>query len=163
MEEFGPKIIYVKGSENDVVDALSRLPKTEGTGCDGQVTREALAELYSVDKLDDDTFPLTYKIIDKYQQKDPKLVDKLKHAIYQTETFCGGEKKKQLICKNGKIVIPDALQKYVLNWYYTYLLHPGINHTESTIAQHFFWPTLCSDVRAHIRKCGTCQRCKKSK
>ena len=77
--------------------------------------------------------------------------------------MCGGGKERQLICKNGKIVIPDALQKYVLNWYHTYLLHLGINRTKSTIAQHFFWPMLRSDVRAHIRRCGTCQRCKKSK
>ena len=120
-------------------------------------------ELYGVDKLDNDTFSLNYKLIDKFQQKDHNLVDKLKRAIYQTETFCGGKKKRQLICKNGKIVIPDALQKYVLNWYHTYLLHPGSDHTERTIAQHFFWPTLRSDVRAHVKKCGTCQRCKKSK
>ena len=93
LEEFGPEIIYVKGSENDVADALSHLPKTEGTGSDGQVTREALADLYGVDKLDDDTFPLKYKIIDKYQQKDPKVIDNLKRAVYQMETFVGAVKK----------------------------------------------------------------------
>ena len=102
LEEFGLKIIYIKVSKNNVADALSRLPKMEGNVTDGNITREALAELNGVDKLDDDTFPLKYKIIDKFQQKDPKLVDKLKRAIYQTETFCGGKKKRQLICKNGK-------------------------------------------------------------
>ena len=155
LEEFGSKIIYVKGSETDIADALSRLPKTEGNITDGNITREALAELYGVDKLDDDIFPLKYKIIDKFQQKDPKVMDNLKRAIYHTETFCGGGKERQLICKNGKIVIPAALQKYVLNWYHTYLLHPGTDRTERTIAQHFFWPTLRNDIRAHIKHCGS--------
>ena len=35
-------------------------------------TRETLAENYCIDKLDGDIFPLTYQIIDKYQQKDKK-------------------------------------------------------------------------------------------
>ena len=138
IEEFGPKIIYVKGSKNDVAYALSRLPKTESHVTDSKITREYLAECYGLDKLDSDTFPLNYKLIDKFQQKDHILADKLKRAIYQKETFCGGGKELQLICKNGKIVIPAALQKYVLNWYHTYLLHPGTDCTECTTAKHFF-------------------------
>ena len=41
-----------------------------------------------------------------------------------------------IICKNDKIVVPKIIRKYVVNWYHTYILHPGKELTESTISQH---------------------------
>lgn len=34
---------------------------------------------------------------------------------------------RELICKNGKIVLPSLLQKHIIDWYHTILCHPGIN------------------------------------
>ena len=42
-----------------------------------------------------------------------------------------------LICKNDKIVVPKILQKYVVNWYHTYLLNPGTYITEATISKQY--------------------------
>jgi len=136
--------------------------------CDEDITMEMLSESYCVDKLEDDTFPLTFKFIDKYQRKDSTLMGKLKSSInknngYHTESFRGGGKSIELICYNKKIVIPTALQKYVLNWYHTYLLHPGSTRTEETIKQHFYWPNLQKDVRKYVGTCDVCQKCKKQK
>ena len=36
---------------------------------DREITGEVLADSYSVDKLDDDTLPLIYRTIDKYEPK----------------------------------------------------------------------------------------------
>ena len=42
-----------------------------------------------------------------------------------------------LICKNDKIVVPTVLWKYIVNWYHTYLLHPGMDRTEANISEHY--------------------------
>ena len=57
---------------------------------ESKTTREHLAERYCVEKLDSDTFPLAYRMIDKYKCKDKELVEKLKHTNYYTKSFCGG-------------------------------------------------------------------------
>ena len=77
--------------------------------------------------------------------------------------FVGAGTNIELICYNSKIVIPKVLQNYVLNWYHTYLLHPGSTRTEETIKQHFYWPNLRSDVRKYVGSCEICQKCKKQK
>ena len=66
-----------------------------------------------------------------------------------------------LICKNDKIVVPKILQNYVVNWYHTYLLHTGMDCTEATISQHYYWPQLKDNICTHIEVCKTCQKNKK--
>ena len=53
--------------------------------------------------------------MNKYQQKDKELVEKLKWANYHNKYFLGGGNTFMLICKNDKIVVPKILQKYVIN------------------------------------------------
>ena len=161
LEEYGPVIEYVKGIHNDAADALSRLPLIDSAESESKITKEMLSESYSVDKLDADTFPLTYRMIDKYQRKDKNLIAKLKSATYHTKSFRGGGKVTDLICKGDKIVLPTILQKYAVNWYHTYLLHPGMERTEATLCQHYYWPESRDTIRAHIKKCTTCQKNKK--
>jgi len=134
------------------------------------VTKEILSESYGQDVLEPDTFPLTFKYIDKYQRKDLTLMGKLKSSLdtatengYHTKSFRGGGNDIELVCYNSKIVIPKVLQNYVLNWYHTYLLHPGSTRTEETIRQHLYWPNLRNDVRKYVGTCEICQKCKKQK
>jgi hypothetical protein len=49
---------------------------------------------------------------------------------YQLKTFSGGGKIRQLIVKNDKIVIPASLLRGIVDWYHTYLCHPGETCTE---------------------------------
>ena len=71
--------------DDDVVDALSRLPLINSYIAESGVTREQLAGIYGVDKLDDDTFPLIYRAINKYQRKDKEMFEKLKCANHHTK------------------------------------------------------------------------------
>ena len=80
LEEYGPEIKYIKGPDNDAAYALSRLPLINSDITESGVTREQLAESCDVDQLNGDTFPLTYRTINKYQRKDKNLVEKLKFA-----------------------------------------------------------------------------------
>ena len=65
------------------------------------------------------------------------------------------------ICKNDKTVVPTILQKFVVNWYHTYLLHPGKERTEATIRQHYSRPHLRDNIRTDIKFCNTCKKKKK--
>ena len=186
-------MIYIKGENNGAADAMSRLPKEETNNirvvkslcnlpttddyiqeCD--VTTQYMSETYGVDKLELGTFPLTYKLLDKYQRKDKQLLKILKRTIdstsstdhtssYHTKSFRGGGTEIDLICRSDKIVVPKALQNYVLEWYHnhTYLLHPGQDRTELTIKQHLYWENMQDDIRKHVSICDTCQRTKKYK
>ena len=43
-----------------------------------------------------------------------------------------------------------------------YLLHPGMDITEATIHQIFYWPGIRSAVRKEVTNFDTCQRKKPS-
>ena len=71
-----------------------------------------------------------FKTIYQYQQKYPSLFSKCKYGMYQKGSFCGvSNNNNKLITCEDNIVIPSILQSYVLHWYYTYLLHPGMDRT----------------------------------
>ena len=127
LEEFGPELKYIKGENNVVADALSRLENSPN--------REILniSELYGYDDEDmpDIAYPIRYRDIAKAQETDVKLQQKLvSHKDYTLDTFCGGNKDHRLICRNNKICLPKALQnKKTVEWYHEILGHPGETRT----------------------------------
>ena len=164
LEEYGPELIYIKGENNVVADALSRLNLQPTTL---PATLETMAEHFGLDDddLPADAYPLHYKLIAREQNKDRNLFKLLKSNTsgYTIKSFCGGGKKRDLICHNDKIVIPSSLQRRVVEWYHTTLCHPGETRTEQTIRQHFTWTRLRQDVAHVCGRCHTCQVTKKSK
>ena len=89
LEEFDPELKYIKGENNVVAGALSRLEKSNN--------QEILdiSELYGYDdeNLPDSAYPIRYHDIAKAQETDAKLQQKLvSHKDYTLDTFCGGEK-----------------------------------------------------------------------
>ena len=122
-----------------------------------------LAEYYGVNTLDDEVYPLQFKLIQAEQQKEKQLLEKARTSSpnYQVKDFLGGRKKHQLICLNDKIVVPKSLQSKIVNWYHVNLCHPGQTRTEATIRQHFTWSNLRNDVEQVCKKCHTCKLTKK--
>ena len=103
-------------------------------------------------------FLFNLKLIKTYQRLEPSITAKYKDDTYQKGSFCGGSKfyLKLVTCKD-KIVILSKLQRYVLHWYHTYLLHTGMNRTEAMISQHLYWPEIRDAVRKEVTNCDTCQ------
>ena len=94
LEEFGPELKYIKGENNAVADALSRLEKSPN--------QEILniSELYGYDDEDmpDSAYPIRYHDIAKAQETDAKLQQNLvSHKDYTLDTFCGDDKDHRLI------------------------------------------------------------------
>ena len=61
--------------------------------------------------------------------------------------------------KDGKprVVVPQTLQKRLMAWCHTQLVHPGITRLTNTLKQHFAWPTMGNDVKNYLRNCHECQ------
>jgi hypothetical protein len=106
-------------------------------------------------------FPLSYTFLEKAQSTDIVILKetaKIK-SLYSIQPFTGGRKTRELICYNGKIVVPKKLQARVIQWYHDYLGHPGINLTEETIGQHLWWPKMrYCQITNLVTFCSTCQR-----
>ena len=164
LEEFGPELQYIKGDKNIVADALSRLGLTKESSIPTSVTQNA--ELFGSTKQDlpNNLFPVQLKLIQEHQQKDSNLLDSAKADTehFKLKSFHGGGTSRTLICFNNKIVIPVTLQKRVAEWYHLTLCHPGINRTEQTIRQHFWWKELRQHVTKVCEACDICQRTKRT-
>ena len=76
LEEYGPKLLYIKGTKNIVADALRRLPiATSDSNTDLNYPADHFG-LHDSD-LPDDTYPLQYKLIQKCQKTDKPLIQKI--------------------------------------------------------------------------------------
>jgi RNase H-like domain found in reverse transcriptase/Reverse transcriptase (RNA-dependent DNA polymerase)/Integrase zinc binding domain len=165
LEEFGPELLYIKGERNIVADALSRLGIDASTDFVDATSVEAQADLFghSLMDLSPEIMPLKFKQLQAAQQQDSTLLlSSSDSPTFHIKSFCGGGKCRQLICYKDKIVVPESLQKRVVDWYHEILCHPGMTRTEETIRQHFWWRTLRQDVQSTCETCDICQRTKHS-
>jgi transposase InsO family protein len=167
IEEYSPELIYLKGQTNIVADALSRLElATPEISNEEMHDMHYLADNFGLedDDLPEDVYPLQYKLIATHQNKQKDLFIKLnkKQDGFHLKSFCGGGKKRTLICRNEKIIIPKTLQRRVVTWYHDILCHSGETRTEQTLRQQFWWPNLRNDVHDVCSKCDTCQRTKRT-
>jgi cleavage and polyadenylation specificity factor subunit 1 len=163
IEEYSPNLQYIKGENNVVADALSRLEMIETPFEDTKEAFLGLMECFANKSDTDDFHPLNYQHLKIAQDKDKTIqrILKMPDTLYVLKEFHGGGKVTSLVCHNNKIVIPGLLQKHVIMWYHTTLCHPGINRTEESIGQHLWWPKMRSHITNYVQKCPLCQRNKR--
>jgi hypothetical protein len=149
VEEYGPEINYIQGSKNVVVDALSHLPILERTSNEAN-----LLECFSTEP-SDDIFPVDFALIAQYQQSDARLQQLMQQHPQSYATYVLGN--HSLITYDSRIVIPLPLQQVLLNWYHTFLIHPGCDRLYQTLRTHFVWRNMSSQVAALVRDCTECQ------
>ena len=98
LEEFPTELIYTKGGNNVLADALSCLEISDN--------QEILniSEIYGYNDADlpDIPYPICYHNISKAQKTDAKLQQKLvSHKYYTLDTFRGGDQNHRLISRNS--------------------------------------------------------------
>jgi hypothetical protein len=141
MEEHGgPETHCVKGPENMVADALSRLPASNNPEklC-VMPSREELAECFAEDIEPAWSFPVSVALIKSFQQKNDDLIQKAasEDPTCDISPFRGGA----VICHNDNVVTPLQLRTHVVKWHHEMSCHPGERCTEETIThQHLTWP-----------------------
>ena len=109
IEEYGPKLTYIKGENNIIADALSRMRLSEK-----DFSQEAFAGELAVEE-DLPVFPLSYKRIAAEQAKDQKLQARLtnpkeKH-LYSSKNYTFSDKSYDLITRDDKIVVPKSTSR----------------------------------------------------
>ena len=152
VEEFGPKLTYIKGERNIVADFLSRMrldPK--------DFSMDAFAGDPDTDF--PDNYPLSYKEIQYRQHKDKDLQKRVKAspADYPTQEYRSSDKTYSLITHKDKIVLPKPLQKKATEWYHTHLLHQGETRMELTIGQHYWWKGMRRTITETCKACTVCR------
>ncbi len=189
LEEYGPKIIYIKGIHNTVVDTISRLEYDPSINQQLSVTtwRKPRKELktQSETKLDDSLKTLVqsrnrhwqtwrFKLcicksqrrgwlttieIAEAQHKDQELkVYYKKNAIMPIKDICLQlVEDTNVLCKNGKLIIPASLWHRAVAWYHHYLQHPGHSRLKETMRSVMYWKGMCVTIWRYIKSCRSCQ------
>ena len=157
LEEYGPELHYIKGENNIVADALSRLEMTSLE--EFQEEYGNTEECFAADPSDYPTdYPLSYAQLAHEQNKDTALLNEYSkdEQLVRTKFPCS-DTEYELITKGDKIVVPKSMQKKVAEWYHAMLLHPGETRMELTIGQHFYWKKMRDTIKHTCGKCAVCQ------
>ena len=105
---------------------------------------------------EEEIYPLTVKEIKEAQEIDKTLLKSfildLDKCLLKTQH---NEKynillveNMHVLCKDGKIVIPQSLQNRAVSWYHHYLQHPGSTRLEETLRAVMYW----NDMRSTVQK-----------
>jgi len=154
LEEFGPKLTYVKGVNNTVADALSRLKTAEE-----EFSAEAFAnELVNEEEDFPTGYPLSCKEIEFRQKKDraPQNKFRTQPELCIKKPYAFSDSTYELITKNDKIYVPEHLQHKCAKWCHSTLMHPGEQSLGLTIAQHHTWIGLKPTC---VGVCKNCENC----
>jgi hypothetical protein len=151
VEEYGPEIVYLPGVHNIVADFLSHHP----------ISTDSINEIHCIDEIfptnDNNSFPLDFAMINSHQQADICL-QRIKQSNNDYEICIIGH--TPIVYIRDKIVVPQSLQRQIVDWYPMMLAHPSKTRTIKTIEQHFHWQTLSCNVKQFIQTHQTCQHYK---
>ena len=142
VSQFTGDIRHVKGSENPVADALSRIELNALTQQQG-IAVEDMA---------------------RAQAKNPDLAD-FQHvsSSLQLETVPIPASDTTIICDistgTPRPFVPKSFMRIVFNSLHS-LSHPGVRATERLVTARYVWPNVKADVRKWARICVQCQRSK---
>eukprot|EP00957_Ditylum_brightwellii_P014355 1080375-Ditylum_brightwellii.AAC.1 len=70
IEDFGSELIYMKGNDNVVADAMSRLLKKKVPGL------YTIDDYYGNEQLSENIYPVQFKLLQTEQQKDNMITEK---------------------------------------------------------------------------------------
>lgn len=145
---FDFEVVYRPKKENTPPDALSR--------CDN-------AQFASLTLVSKPVFGILRSLrrLFLHQTEAKKMFEKVHDNPNQFEDFTI---RDGLLLFKGRIWVPNdvTLKELICQEYYDSSIggHAGIQRTLARIAACFYWPSMRSDVVAHIRQCAVCQQTK---
>ncbi|KAL3759593.1 hypothetical protein ACHAWU_009740 [Discostella pseudostelligera] len=100
---------------------------------------------------EEEIYPLTVIDIVKAQHEDKTLAVYFKNNKGLDDYHLQIYENTEVICKDGKMVIPKSLQKRAVMWYHHYLQHPGHTRLEETLKAAMYWKGMRSTVRSYVK------------
>lgn len=168
LAQYDVHVEYLKGKDNLIADALSRVsPLKEGEGSEKDFNKEIIP----VHQLTEDT-PASVSALNTFREatKEDKVLNQLLHQIHDgwpedrkscpslTQDFWTYREELSiedgLIFKGFRLVVPECLRKHTLS-----VLHQGHFGTEKTLLrarESVFWPKITDDIRKNTEACKVC-------
>jgi hypothetical protein len=159
-----PKLCTSEGSHNTGANAISRLDVVLVQDEKGQLDKvdEVLVPIYhAFSYRREHTYSPTPNKhgVRQSQQRRCDLPFHSKKKLHKPRVRCSPEKLSknrqystqfvedtQVLCKDGKIDIPNVLQRRAVSWYYHYLQHPGHTCFEETLHAAMYWAGLIHNI-----------------
>ena len=167
LEEYGPDIRHIKGVDNVVADAISRLPMANDDEPSTDKVQSHMNELFNIgNRNNDNGFPLDLSDVQRIQNLELNIRNsKLKAFIEDSKSgyYYDFIEDMKLILYKGKIYVPESLRGRTLGWYHHYLNHPGGDRLANTLSTVCYWKGLTSQAKGFCKKCNKCQVSKKRK
>ncbi|KAE9356037.1 hypothetical protein PF008_g3789 [Phytophthora fragariae] len=148
IEEFGPHLQFIKGENNVVADALSRLPGVPGSDLG---KGEAAVQLSAAEVDNAVLFSLSLRQLALAQESAvglggvPKEINGVKLRVEP---------------KSGCIVVPNHLQAPVMRAYHEWLMNPGGAAMYQTMKTSLWWKSMEAHIIRYVRNCLACAKSK---
>ena len=144
-----------------MADALSRLPFTDKREVD------VVEESFDMSPYQRFTQPMTFRTIEKEQQKDryiaelqqraPERLGELFEDLGRKEGSISVLTEKNPQDGTSRIIVPETLRSRLVEWYHTMLVHPGVHRLYNTLRQHYTWPKMLTHIQQYTKRCKPCQ------
>ena len=162
LENFDYKVEYIPGKDNFEADYLSRIELP-----DDEMKPESIQEKSCV-YFNEQILP-TLEVIKKHQQEDNQLKDAIDQLEKDQEVLTGIYKSYRnlsvsngMLWKGNRILIPETLQKKVMQEYHGQY-HPGVENTTLLLKTRFYWRGMEKSIKEFVSTCRTCIQTKVSK
>jgi len=146
------KVQHVRGSQNLIADALSRMYHETPSPAENPHCGAVLLD-----------FPLAFENITTYQRQDEELGPIIRGIEDGTEFPPYSLSKGVLCCRQRvgggtRIVVPSALVPMVFEYFHSSPVgaHLGIHKTIARIRKEFIWRGMDRDIAGRVRACKLC-------
>lgn len=159
MSQFDMTITYIRGEDNTVADALSRVP-IDGFSTEQAEARLSKADVWSIDNQIGAVLSIAtdISVLDaiKTGYKDDVFVQKLLHSGIAGVTVVNG-----LIYSGTRLVIPNVgdVRENLFQLAHDTLGHFGSDKSYMALRDCYYWPGMRKDLKkGYIPGCIDCQR-----
>ena len=162
LSAYSYEIHYIPGPNNNIADALSRLPQQNCGANPCDIPNEFVNLLQHLDST-----PTSSDLIRRDTDRDPTL-SKIKRMLLQgwpattpsdlkPFTMCRSELSlhEGCILRGSRIVVPPSHRGKILQELHD--AHPGIVRMKAKARSYCWWPGIDGEIESLIRSCSECQ------
>ena len=142
---------------NNVQLAMTRRRKNNATR--KRKRRQPIREPANVSSLL--SFPIEWRQLEVQQRQHKDILQKARHNKDNWSIKPELDGKVNIITKENRYYIPDALSNAVIQWYHEMLRHPGSTRLHKTLNLKYYIKGLRAKVNSLVKRCSTCQQYKK--